>query len=945
MTQFAREKRPFARLRWTAAAIALTAFGAVPVAAWAEDAPIPEVTITGSAIKGNPDAASANPITIISAAEIARTGATTVESILTKLPSIGSQGTTANLNNGGLGTSTADLRNLNTSRTLVLVDGKRFVSTDSEGTNVAVDLNSIPVDLIDHIEVLRDGASPIYGSDAIAGVVNIILKKNFSGLSTNGGVGISSRGDNTSYKIDATLGQSWDRGNVTLNLGYDNRDPIAQKDRQFSRNQFYPELGGPGGATLFSGTPPGLRAKSGVNKQFTSPTTTTPWTSDSFFDLSNEPYLTSGLERKSFNGSGHFNLTDDIIAVADFYYTNRNSRQQLNPEPLSNAISTTKYPGLFIPDTYIDPSDGLSHPNPYYVAANAALGGTLPAGGFNAATRRFEGGDRQYLQDVVTYRLHTGFEGVLLNKYNWETGYVYGKSDSTNRTFGEVNFAHLSQLTGQTPCSAADALVGCSLANFFGTNTLTPQNLAYLQFINTRTTQVAQDYWYAHLDGPIVDLPAGPLKFALGVEHRTESGFDHPDAIIVNGDGNSDAKDTTGQYTVTEGFAEFNVPLFKDLPFVKSLTADGAMRYSDYSNFGSAITWKAGLDYAIDDNFRIRAGNGIGFRAPQVKELYGGKFQNFPSTSDPCDTSAGSGGRSTPVIAANCDAALTALGINPATFVPASNQTATTNGGNPNLQPETSTNWSAGLVFTPTFVPNLQVTIDYYKVTVQNAIGIFGTSDIINNCYSSAGLSDPSCAAITRKGGVAAGNITNVNALFTNAGFVKTDGLDFDIDYNFDLAQVGLPDVGSISLKHQSELLMNFTDTLPNGTIEQLRGRFDELTVGTPNYADFKMSNDIVFSRDNWTVGGAVRYISGMHSKYVDQGSEVIGQPGASFGGIWYEDISGSYTWNNITFRAGIDNIADQQPPFVNDGSTNSLTSGGFDFIGRFYWVTTSVKF
>jgi len=200
-------------------------------------APVPEVTITGSAIRGNPDAASARPVTVITAEQIAKTNTVTLEQLLLKLPSVGSQGTTGNQNNGGFGTSNIDLRNLGSERTLVLVDGKRFVGTDYEASAVAVDMNAIPVDMIERIEVLRDAASPIYGSDAIAGVINVITKRNFNGVVTTGGVGVSGEGDKTTYDISSTFGHSWERGNVTVNVGYNNSDPILQRDRKFSRNQ------------------------------------------------------------------------------------------------------------------------------------------------------------------------------------------------------------------------------------------------------------------------------------------------------------------------------------------------------------------------------------------------------------------------------------------------------------------------------------------------------------------------------------------------------------------------------------------------------------------------------------------------------------------------------------------------------------------------------------
>ena len=905
--------------------------GSAPLLAAEEAAAVPEVTITGSAIRGNPDAVSAKPITVITADTIAKSNAVTLEQVLMKLPSMGSQGTTTALNNGGFGASQIDLRNLGTSRTLVLVNGKRFVSTDNQGTAVAVDLNAIPVDMIGRVEILRDAASPIYGSDAIGGVINVIMKKNFSGVVTTGGMGVSDKGDRITHEISGTFGHNWERGNLTLNFGYNNTDPIQQRDRRFSRNQNDPVLG----PTTSSSKPPGLRVLD-AGLYFESPTKARPWDSGvDFFDLSQAPFLTSGLERKTFNGSGHFDLTPDVVAVADVYYTNRTSDQRLNPEPLSNDITTQKYPGLFFPagsPTY----NAVQN----YMTANGL--GALPVDGFSARTRRFDIGTRNYSQDVDTFRVNAGLEGMLFDKYDWSLGYVYGKSEAANVTQNEVNFKHLGQLTGQFACSPADVAAGCAPANFAGERMLSGDQARYLTYDNLRATQVEQDFFYAHLGGSLFELPAGPLGFALGVERRHESGFDIPPPTVLQGDANSDAAATRGDFDVTEGYAEFKVPLLKELPLVKALTVDGAVRVSDYSNFGEAVTWKSGLDYAMNDSLRFRGSHGIGFRAPQVKELFGGLFQNFPSTTDPCDSSSP---YASPTIAANCVAQLTALGVNPATFIPGSDQTATINGGNPKLQPEKSRSWSAGLVMTPSLVPNLQATVDYYRINIVNAIGIFGTQDILDTCYGSVGLSSPLCGAITRKGGISGGNVTNVDALYTNQGFVKTDGFDFGLDYRIELQQLGLKLPGSLVLNHMSTLMLNLTGTKPDGSIEELGGRFDELSVSGLTYPDYRMTTRVGYEQEKWGVGVDVRYVTGMFSKYIALGYEAIGDPGATVPDVVYVDLSGNYTWNNVTLYAGIDNLEDREPPFVYDGAVNALTGGPYDFIGRFLWMRMQVKF
>ncbi|MEI9982208.1 MAG: TonB-dependent receptor [Aliidongia sp.] len=760
--------------------IALAALGMSP--ALAQDAPqtgdaaapTETIQVTGTRIR-NTDAQAANPITVVSSEDIAKEKSTTVEDILKKLPSVDfSGGLNAASNNGGDGASEIGLRNLGPARTLILVNGYRFPETDTQGSSTAVDLNSIPVNMIDHIEVLRDGAASIYGADAIAGVVNIITKQHFNGVEIHGAVGETSYGDGLNYSAGSMMGADFDRGNILIDVETSHTDPLSQAARPWATNNFLgdntassnfaacancstklPFLTGNigNGTTTFAFLGPGNVVPLANPSNTISPggplskipglafgALPQPNETREFLDLTQQPDLTVGQETKQINLSGHYDILPNVTAVLEAFYTDRTSTEQLNPEPLSSTITTLVYPGLVIPAFL---PDGTKNPdNPYGQNIN------------NANLRPFEGGDRVYSNDVQTYRIRGGLEGTIFSNYNWSIGYVYGVSDAKNQTEGDVNFFHLGQETGQFACGV-DVASGCHLANFFAP--LTSADIKYLEYTDIDNSQLEEDYFYANISGPIYHLPAGDVSMAFGVEQRNEGGFDHPDSVRIAGDADSDANPTQGGYSVSSGYAELNVPVLKDAPFAKSLTLDASARYDYYTSFGRALTWKASVDYAINDDFRFRGSESTGFRAPQITELFGGQFQSFltyngdPCASAPDATKVGGSAAGS----ANCVAALKKVGVNPATFVsqldeaPAP-QVPTLEGGNSDLKPETSQEFTVGMVFTPHWIQNLSLSTDYWNVHIRNAIldGGQDPNSTIAACFNENIQS--ACNSITR---------------------------------------------------------------------------------------------------------------------------------------------------------------------------------------------------
>ncbi|MDB5362111.1 MAG: TonB-dependent receptor [Rhodospirillales bacterium] len=926
------------RLSGTVALLALLpVFAAVP--ALAQSAPQTEtIEVTGSRIK-NTDAQAANPITVITSEDIAKTSAVTTEDIIRKLPVIDNNGAGvgSSINNGSFGSSTASLRNLGYTRTLILLDGKRLPFTDFGASADAVDLNSIPASMIDHIDVLRDGASSIWGADAVGGVINIILKKHFQGVEIDGSVGETSHGDGLTYSVGSTVGADFDRGNIVINASHDHRDPILQINRDWASNEFKgtPNIGsGPisSRAPGLKGTIPGIGSVYfyGPTNQFVklsgsqlaNPAQASLLRPDVFFsptglkfDLTFHPDLTVGLDRNQFAFSTHYDLLPNITMVLDGFYTDRTSQQALNPEPLGNTVTTEKFPNGFnlIPAKL---PDGTANPgNPFGVDINVSN------------TRRFETGLRTQQDESQTYRIHTGLQGTIFSKYDWEVGYAYGQSQTVDRQDNTANFDHLAKLAGVEACGA-DVAVGCSPANFLGTNSLTPAQASYAFFTSIRNTKETQQYAYGNITGPIYDLPAGPLQFAAGWEYRSETLFDHPDQVAINGDSSVDTFPGSGSDSVASAYAELNIPVLSNLPFVKALTFDTSARYDYYTLFGRSLTWKFGVDYAITDDIRLRGSKSTGFRAPQVKELFGGGFESAESANDPCSTAGGAFAGS-----GQCLADLAKAGVT-GPFV--SQLTGQINGivsGNTALKPETAQQWSVGTVLTPRVVPGLSVSVDYYDVHLRNAIGTIGVQSILNDCY---GPTHTHCDLVTpRQAGT--GEVVKVFDRELNTGAETTNGIDVDVDYGFDSAMIGVPQVGHIQLTGLAEYLLSDTLTDAFGNVTQQAGSFNFSQYAEPRW---KANLGVAVTHDAFTFGVTERYYGGVH---------IQGASGDAFGqqapGVFYTDLNVQYKYKNVSLSVGVDNLFDKAPPYLQDGAVNTNTNANYDFTGRFLYLKTSVKF
>jgi outer membrane receptor protein involved in Fe transport len=900
------------------------------VVADGDDGGMETIEVTGTRIR-SPDAANDHPLTIVSREEVERYQATTVGDLLRMLPAVGDQGvnaaqTSATNGQAGNGNDFVELRNLGVPRTLVLVDGKRFVSSgnlDSEG----VDLNNIPVAMVDHIEVLRDGASPIYGSDAVAGVVNIILKKNLEGLYLTGDLGGASAGDELTGHFGATYGWSFDKGNVTLGIDYLNRAPVHQVDRDWAQDPYQSASFLPGGGIAATR---GLEFPNGGVAQSADPGTTLPDGGQVLllgrnryraynpatdnYDFSAQQDLISGLEKFGVDAAGRYDLTDTVAAYVQGIFSRRENSYQLPPTRLDANYQSDAFDSGFV----IPAGGGVRSPpfNPF--GLDVAFSRNLP-----------ELGDQQALIDASTFQLVGGLEGTLFDRFRWQAYYSFGQSETTINRSNVANL--LNVLNTITPGGCAGQ-PGCVYVDYFGPNGVTPAAVNYIRYNDVDHAGYDQRVFAASATGDLLTLPAGPLGFAVGAEQRYESGYNTPSAIVQNGDSSYDqALPTAGHYDVWELFGEVNVPVLAEMPFVRRLDLEAAFRYSDYSLFGDATTYKFGLDYQPVDDVRFRISRSSAFRAPAISELFQGQDVNQITVTDPCDASNGLRAPGS-VVDRNCTAAGAGPGF-------ASQGAAATQGGNPALKPETAREWSIGTVVKPRYVPGLTLTVDYYKVDLAKAIEEAGLPDyILSQCYGSAGLSSPTCASVQRD--PSTGQITYLYAPQSNIGAIKTDGIDVALDYDTEAGRLGLPLPGRFELDWSATYLLHFDQQdAPGAPFQHFAGTLGPNDGLHGSYAHLRARLETVYSESDWSVGYDVRLIGGAKVLGADPSVEAF----TRVSDVWYHDLFAQYRLGRAMLTLGVENLLDRKPPLVIDGNTNTnpLT---YDVAGRYLYLKASIS-
>ena len=898
------------------------------------------IVITGSRIRRDPLDLDA-PITFVDQEDMARTGLNSVNDVLQRLPSSGG-GLNSKFNNsgnlgnppdgGGVGAGAAeiDLRYLGSRRVLVLVDGLRYVlGASASGVPGSTDLNSIPESAIERIEVLQDGASAIYGSDAIAGVVNIITKRSQAGVQASAQLGIYDRGDGFTQNYQISWGNGSD-GPLQLVVGgnYVRQDPVGTSARGLS---LFPEPYTTAcQATCSSFTPNGRYLGSAFvsgNATLIAPVigrSATPADFRTFvspadrFNFGPFNYLQIPLERMGVFGNLRYELSESVNFSLRTLFNRRESRNQAAPLPFGIGPASGLTPVLG--DIVVSATNPF---NPFGVDLGGANGNV------DAIFRRFlEGGPRRFHQTVDTYYGVASLDGDFdmgESSWYWDVNASYGRNKAEQTMFGNINSSLLRQALG--PISGCTS--PCVPFNLFGGfGSITPAMIDFVTFEQNDSSEQDQLDLTANLSGNLFDLPGGPLGLAVGVEYRDLNGRFDPDPVVAAGfSSDIPAQPTRGGYDVKEAYAELNAPILADVPFIELLELSGAVRFSDYSTSGSTTTFRGGVNWKPIEDLRLRASYAEGFRAPSIGELFGTQSRFDEVLDDPCSSHSSNLAPRRFANDAEVRAACIAAGV-PAngSYQQANAQISVSTGGNEALLPETSESWVAGGVYSPSWLPGLSLEANWYRIRLEGAIQAVPRSTTVLNCLLTA---DPAtCALVTRVGGA----LTEVEGFLQNIAAIRTSGIDVNLAYRG--VETGL---GRLGFTWNNTYLLNFDVIVPGPAGPELLSR-EGTQVGSPAQAfpRFKSIGVIDLEGENYGVSLTGRYVS----KLREAGGNVMGS-------VFYTDVQVrllSGDDNPFGFAVGVNNIFGVRTPGCVTCESNNFAQSVHDIPGRYFYVRANFR-
>ncbi|KQV50618.1 TonB-dependent receptor [Pelomonas sp. Root1217] len=979
----------FKRNALSAAALACLAAATLPALAQQQ---LERVEVTGSRIL-SVNAESAAPIQVMTAADIQASGVTNLQDLLLKNPTFGTPSisrTNSNFSTSSAGVSTIDLRNLGIDRTLVLVNGRRYVS--GVPGSMAVDLNTIPTDFIERVEVMTGGASSTYGSDAVAGVVNIILKRNFEGVNLDASFGQSAKQDDTLKKFGITFGTNSanGKGNVMAHFAVSKQGAVFSRDRDFAAIDQISEGGGLTGdaANIFTIVKPFYSSFAPQGRFFytNGAGTATSRTFDANGNLipfsSNGP-AGDGVGATGYNRSAVRTIaipTDRVLmatkgdyAISESHnlffegtYANTKTFTHLEPFPLDSAVQVTPGGGNIPAETLVN---GVKVANPLIPPALLALMTDRNGDGlkdYNFTRRMSDVADRTSSASRDTFRVVGGLKGDLTKTWSYETFVGYGFTREGQTGTGQINTPNLfnalnviKDAFGAPICASADARKqGCVPANIFGANTLSAAAAKYINAPSSLNTRVTQKMAGASVSGDAFELPAGPVGIAAGYEWRQESSSTEFDALTQSGlnAGNALAN-TAGRYFVRELFVEAKLPLLKNLPLVKSLDGTVAYRHGDYSSVGGTNSWNLGLDWAMNSTFRTRATLAQSTRAPNVGDLYQGASQTFPTgIIDPCanvlssDTSAlGTACKSYPGVVAN-------MAANGGKFTLSQADVQGISGfdsGNVNLKSEKGRSLTVGVVLTPkTFdlLKNFTFTADYYDIKIADAINSPGRAYTLDQCFNKA--NPLYCGFITRRtavqGAYSAGSLEYINQAPVNSGGERAKGIDLTSSY---AEKVG---PGTLSAR------LTWTHLLDAWNKPTDDADKDTSLSEVGNSRNRWMLN-LGYASGPWAINTTTTFIGKAYLDdqfmaqlcNVDANGDCVSDARKEQGKIGsktYFDLQGSYKWGKAQFYAGVNNLFDAKAPPIISGLPGNVTgaetdAGTYDAIGRRYYVGVRYSF
>ena len=941
--------------------------GAFAPGALAQEAELEQIVVTGSRI-ARPDYESASPVVSVSQQLFQQSGSASVDTVINALPQFVPSITSTSNNPSNAGQSNIDLRGLGSNRVLVLMDGRRVVPANGNGT---VDLNLLPSSLIQNVEIISGGASAVYGSDAISGVVNFRLNTDFEGLEFDGTYGITEQGDGNEWQGTVSAGTKFadGRGHIMGAVSYTERDAVTQADRKFSEvalgwdgEEFVPVGSGTieeGRVTVAApaatitqlfqqqyGIPGVTQTTYGFNADGTLFTLGTgdpgsvlnykgPITNsfnDASYSYNYAPpnYLQLPLERTSVFAAGSFDITDHHQVYGQGIYADYTVDTALAPTPLSSVFTPPTNP--FIPADLQTLLDARTDPNAR----------------FSLTRRMTEIGPREESNEYEVYQFILGMKGDIAGDWTYDVYGSLGKVELNTDQFGNVSREAWEQLT-----YAPDGGVAlCGGFNPFGAGAITPGCVAYISRDTSYAETTEQNIFEATASGSLFELPAGKVLASVGYLYKEDSYEFSPDATLARElpDGRFDiagfnaASPIEGDTDSNELFTEILIPILADMPGADRLEATVGYRYADYSTVGGVDSYKGELMWRPIAPISLRGSYQRAVRAPSVSELFSPQVPNFPSYSNPDPCSVTSANRTGPNAAAVRDLCL-AQGI-PASLIDSYNfnnsQVEGLAGGNPDLTEETADTFTAGITFqSPSDNPWLsafQLSVDYYSIEIEDFVTSVPARTFIARCYDPAynptfDINNEFCSFFDRR--AEDGNIVDALEVNANVGAIETAGIDVQVDWAADMGP------GRFSVNW----IMTFLDKweiqeIPGDPFTPLEGTVGYFGAGD-NFPDEKSTMNLAYRLGGWNFSGQWRYIS-----KVDD----IGEPDFELDSRNYFDLTTSYAFDEgvlegATIRVGVINVADEDPVLYPSSQQANTDPTTYDVLGRRYFLNLNYKF
>lgn len=951
----------------------------------AENTAVEEIVVTGSRIRRD-TFSSPVAMSVIGGEQIRESGNTSIAETLLEVPMINAN-TNAQNSSSSLylaGQARADIRGLGSTRTLVLMDGRRIVNSDA--SSPGVDLNLIPSMMVERIETIAGGASAVYGSEAIAGVVNVLMKKKYEGIELDAQVGVSGQDDGRERRLSFLAGHSFLDGRLNVLVGGEaaHSDPIYQKDRDWAfpgirrntlvspqtilpatRSNTAPTatfqlvggaLGTAKSVTLDYRDPTKVVA---LSAPCSTPTVQPTCQDESLIYSAIYNALQGETDRKTFRTYVDYQVTDNVKAFVDVSYAKVKGFGIFQPAFSSAAGGGTMPVTLKGDNAYLNGTDATATAlRAAWTGAGKALTSTATA---NVGKFWVEFGGRNVATDRDTTRVVGGMEGkfnTLNRDFHWDWYAQYGETNGKTTSFNVPIVARVQQATdavllnGQIVCRDATARAnGCQPWDLV--HGPSAAAVAWTNAQSTSDQKVKQTVLSGNLTTDLFTLPAGPVGVAVGAEYRKEESQFSQDALgasgalFFNSIGNRG-----GKYDVREAYGEARIPLLKDLFLAKDLSLEFAGRLADYSTIGHTKQYEMRAEWAPVRDIRFRANQGSAVRAPNIVELFAPQSVNFTTAAiDPCDKDSYAGANAAQKAARNVTCAAAIPGWNSSTFV--SNigtgrpSLQLLQGGNPQLGPETAKTYQLGVVVQPRWVPRLSVSLDFFKYNIADQVGTIPINTLFQQlCYDStaAYASNPYCALIQRdptgtNGGAVVGGVKQVVLTNQNVAKIKVEGWDGSAEYGFNLEDLVKRDLGSLAFRIDGTWMYRWAlQGLPGQTYTQLA---NNISNATPRW---KAQGSVQWTYKKFSAGWTTHFIGSMASTTAFTPSQL--DPYYT-GDYFMHDVRAKYEVDDkLVIRGGIQNVTDKHPPYLPETLTGTGTgSSSYDNRGRFYYVGVTMRY